>query len=441
MEVDIHEEVFNKVYIPYLDCTKRVQIRFGGSSSGKSAFFVGQRTVYHLLQGGHNYLICRQVGNSLRGSVITEVTKVIEQWGLSKLFSVNKSDGTVTCKNGYQVVFSGLDDVEKLKSISFKRGVLTDIVVEEATETEYKSIKQLMKRQRGKVQNGIKKTITLLFNPILQSHWIYEMFFKGIGWGENQTTFESDRLSILKTTYKDNRFLEPEDVEDLENETDPYYYNVYTLGNWGVLGHMIFTRWKVADLNNPADPYYLPVEQRTNNRDGGDFGFAGHPAALWVSHYDKMRKRIYIYDELYLYGYTNDLLAEKVKDKIGFWYDNPKTKERTCKGTRPSTWDSAEPKSIKELQNHGVDARPAKKGKDSINFGLQWFQQQELIIDVSCVNAKHEISTAHWKEDKNGNVLPIASDKDNHLLDAGRYAYEGDMIESKVEVSENPFYN
>jgi len=325
-------------------------------------------------------------------------------------------------------IFTNIDDVEKLKSITFKKGVLTDIIVEEATETQQKSIKQLMKRQRGKVQDDIKKTITLLFNPILQMHWIYKEYFQKIGWAETQTEFHNDRLSILKTTYKDNRFLEQDDIDDLENETDEYFYNVYTLGNWGVLGDVIFRNWKVADLNDPNDPYYLPEAQRTNVRRGGDFGFAGHPAAFGVSHYDKMRKRIYCYKELYETGLTNDVLAQRVKDMD--------------EATGRSVWDSAEPKSIQELCNHGVSAVGARKGGDSIRHGINWLLQQEIIIDKTCINWINEIQQAHWKKDAGGNVIspPKPVDKNNHLLDGGlRYAYEEEMIEATAEYSDDPF--
>lgn len=434
INVNIPKSAINPVYVPHLDNDSRIQIYFGGSSSGKSVFVIGQRVVYRLLKGGHNFLICRQTKNSLRGSVIVEVTKVIEAWGLSALFTINKTDGTVTCRNGYQAAFAGLDDVEKLKSIAFKKGALTDIVIEEATEIERTTAKQLLKRQRGKVDDGVKKSLTFLFNPILQSHWIYLDYFSQIGWADDQKEYKSPRLSILKTTYKDNKFLEQEDIDDLESETDTYYYNVYTLGNWGILGNVIFTKWRVEDLSEKHDQF-------TNHRDGGDFGFSSDPAAMWISHYDRKKKEIYIYDEIYKHGLTNDLLADEVKARTGHWTEDPETKERKCAGTRPSTWDSAEPKSIAELRNYGVDARPAKKGKDSVLFGIQWLQQQTIIIHSGCVNAQREISTAHWKEDKNGNVLPIPNDTDDHLIAAARYAHEGDMIEMKVESQPNPFYN
>jgi phage terminase large subunit len=418
IDVNISKKVFNKKYIPYLDNDSRIQIYFGGSSSGKSVF-LAQRDVYKLLKGGRNILVCRQLKTTLRGSVIQEINKVITDWGMSALFEINKTDGTITCiENDYQIVFAGLDDVEKLKSITPKKGVFTDIRIEEATEVEYKSYKQLKKRLRGKTQGGLRKTITFSFNPILQTHWIYETFFSRLKWLDNQTEYQDENISILKTTYKDNlRFLEQDDIDDLENEDDKYYYDVYTLGNWGIIGEIIFTNWKYVDINDPECEYYLPEAQRTNRRYGGDFGFGGHPAAITCIHFDKNHKRIYFYDEFYMRGLTNQELAvEAIK----------------LTGKDLSTWDSAEPKSIQELVIAGVNARGAKKGKDSVQFGVQWLQGYELIIDKKCVNTKREFSTYHNKTNKDGEVLRIPVDKDNHLIDGSRYALEDDMEERKT---------
>ena len=155
------------------------------------------------------------------------------------------------------------------------------------------------------------------------------------------------------------------------------------------------------------------MEQFTNRRNGGDFGFSADPAAVGVSHYDTMRKTIYFYKELYETGLTNDVLAQRVKDMIG--------DERII-------FDSAEPKSIQELCNHGVNAVGAKKGKDSVTFGIDWLKQQAIIIDASCINMRNELQQYHWKKDAGGNSLKIPVDKNNHLIDGGlRYAYEDDM--------------
>lgn len=404
--IELDLSVMNDVYLPRLKDMARVQILYGGSSSGKSKF-KAQQVVFDLLRGGRNWLICRQVGRTIRGSVAQEINRVIIEWGVSQFFNINKTDGTITSVEGWQAIFSGLDDVEKLKSITPQQGAITDVWVEETTETAQDSIKQLMKRQRGGSEK-IPKRMHFTFNPILQSHWIYKTYFAGIGWADTQTRYKGDGISIQKTTYKDNKFLTADDRAGLENETDEYYYNVYTLGNWGVLGDVIFKNWRVEDLSGMTDQF-------TNRRNGLDFGFSSDPAAMPVTHYDTKRKTIYVFKELYETGLTNDLLAERVKEFIG--------SERI-------TADSSEPKSIQELNNHGVSAIGAKKGKDSVNFGIDWLKQQTIIVDKSCINMQNELSQYHWKKDAGGNSLKIPVDKNNHLIDALRYAYEDDMIEN-----------
>jgi len=415
-EIEFHTSVLNKVYKPLLEDVTPTQILYGGSSSGKSVF-LAQRVVFDLMKGGRNYLVCRQVGKTVGKSVAQEIQKVITDWNVAFKFTINKTDNTITCSNKYQCIFAGLDDTEKLKSITPAFGVITDVWIEEATETEIGSIKQLEKRLRGGSEDVVKR-MTFSFNPIMQSHWIYQTYFSGISLADNQKLFRNDELLILKTTYKDNRFLTRQDIKRLENEKDSYYYQVYTLGEWGVLGNVIFTNWRVEDLSDRLDQF-------TNHRNGLDFGFSSDPAAMWVSHYDRAHNTIYVYDELYERGLTNDQLAIEIKNRIGDQYV-------VC--------DSAEPKSIQELRNYGVNAIGAKKGKDSVNFGIQWMQQQTIVIDTKCVNAKNEISMAHWKQDKDGNALRIPSEKNNHLIDAARYAHEEDSLEETVTVLPNPFY-
>ena len=402
-DVVIPREAINETYIPYLKQMARVQIYFGGASSGKSVF-LAQRDIIDVMKGGRNFLVCRQIGRTLRGSVVQEITKIIKEWGLSELFNINKTDGTVSCSNGYQIIFAGLDDVEKLKSVTPALGVFTDIRIDEATETDWASIKQLLKRQRGGSKN-FPKRLTLSFNPILKSHFLFSEYFSKLGWADDQKEYISPALSILKTTYRDNKFLTPDDVYDLESETDEYYKSVYTDGNWGMLGGVIFTNWRVEDLSEMT-------AQFTNRRHGLDFGFSSDPAAVVNTHYDTSRKTIYIYKELYETGLTNDILAERVREMI--------TDERIVA-------DSSEPKSIQELKNHAVYAAGAVKGKDSVNFGIDWLKQQTIIVDKSCINMQNELSQYHWKKDAGGNSLKIPVDKNNHLIDALRYAYEDEM--------------
>ena len=405
----------NEAYIPYLEDMTPLQILFGGASSGKSVF-LSQRCVFDILKGGRNYLVCRQVGRTIRGSVAQEIQKVIKDWGVGSLFDINKTDNTITCTNGYQIVFAGLDDVEKLKSITPAKGVFTDTWVEEATETDEASIGQLQIRQRGGDEN-VNKRMILSFNPILQSHWIYTQKFANIAWADDQKLYHDEDILILKTTYKDNRFLTSQDIKRLESEKDEYRYKVYTLGNWGVLGEVIFTNWRVEDLSDRLDQF-------TNHRNGLDFGFSSDPAAIAVMHLDMMRKELYIFDEFYERGLTNQLLAGEVINLIG-------DELITC--------DSSEPKSIQELREKGVNAIGAKKGKDSVNYGVQWLQGLTIIIDAKCVNSKREFSTYHWKKDRDGNALRVPVDKDNHLIDAVRYGTEDDASVRSAKIIDDPF--
>lgn len=411
--VTIDDSVFNEVYIPYLKDDTRTQIFYGGSGSGKSVF-LAQRCVIDLMNGGRNYLILRAIAKTIRHSVFKEIDKLIKNWNLSNLFSVNKSEMVITCTNGYQAIFAGLDDVEKLKSITPEKGVITDVWVEEATETRHDDITQLNKRMRGmdaySDDPGLPKRMTMSFNPIIKSHWIYTSYFAGTNWADKQTEYHNNDISILKTWYIHNRFLTEQDVSDLENEEDEYFYQVYTLGNWGVLGDVIFTNWEVADLTEQ-------MAQFDNLRDGQDFGYSSDPAAYIKSHYDAKHQVIYILDEMYQTGLDNEALAENIKESVKY---------------RSLLCDSAEPKSIDELKKYGIDARSGLKGPDSVRHGIQWLQKHKIVVHKSCVNFIHELEQYHWKKDKWGESLPVPADKHNHGIDALRYAYSYDMTERGV---------
>lgn len=408
VNVNISPGIFNQSFFPFLEDTTPEQIYFGGSSSGKSRF-LAQRTIYDLLKGGRNYLGVRNVSTTLRTSVFNELKKVIFAWSVKDLFIINKSEMTITCKNGYQAILKGLDDVEKIKSITPERGVLTDVWIEEATETQEADIKQLKRRMRGAAP-GIKKRFTYSFNPILKTHWIYKTLFKG--WDDSQQIVRvGDDLVIFKSTYKDNQFLDAQDIKLLEDEKDEYYYNVYTLGNWGILGDIIFRNVESVDILN--DPIFKTFD---NFKNGLDFGYSNDPTAFNRSYYHKASKTIYIFQELHEFGLTNDQIADRVKPIIG--------KEAVV-------CDSAEPKSIQELKNLGVNATPARKGKDSIIHGIQWLQQQNIKIDKSLQATKNEFDIYHWKKNKDGEVTNQPVDKDNHHIDGLRYAYEDEMIPPK----------
>jgi len=166
-----------------------------------------------------NTLIVRKVSETNRKSTFPLMKQIISQWKVSKLFKINESEMKITCQNGSEIVFSGSDDPEKIKSITFSSGSLTNVWVEEASELDEADVNQLDLRLRGQTKYPFQ--LTLSFNPILASHWLKSRFFDK----------QVDDCSILKTTYLDNNFIDDTYKKVLESykETDPYYYMVYCL--------------------------------------------------------------------------------------------------------------------------------------------------------------------------------------------------------------------
>ena len=228
INIRISRKVFNDVYLPYLENEDRYLVFYGGGSSGKS-YFLGERYTYKMLKPKRcNLLIVRQTADTNRRSTFPLMKQVIRNWNLSEHFKINESDMRIKCLlTGNEIAFAGLDDVEKIKSITFENGELTDIWVEEATECQEADINQLKVRLRG---GKSKKQMVLSFNPINIQHWIKKHFI------------DSGLATVCFSTYKDNKFLTDDDRKALEDlkYTDEYTYEVYCLGKWGILGKTVF---------------------------------------------------------------------------------------------------------------------------------------------------------------------------------------------------------
>lgn len=237
MRVCIPRASFNPVYLPLLrEEDKRYLVLYGGAGSGKSLFTVQRLLVRLMEQPGRNLLVARAVAATHRDSTYALFKQVIGKWGLEGVFRCVDGEMRIFCKNGSAVIFKGLDDPEKLKSVTFPGGELTDVWIEEASELGEGQFNQLDLRLRGQ---GPRKQMTLTFNPVSSMHWLKRRFFDR----------KDPRAAVLKTTYKDNLFLDDDYRRTLEGyrESDPYYYQVYCLGEWGVLGKSIFHPGKVAE--------------------------------------------------------------------------------------------------------------------------------------------------------------------------------------------------
>jgi len=316
---------------------------------------------------------------------------LISLWGISDEFQMNQTDRTMIWKyNGAQFMFSGLDDVEKLKSIE---GV-TSIWVEEATELIQEDFEQLDLRLRG--NTGALKQIILTLNPISDQHWIKRIFFDD----------PIDGCFTLKTTYLDNYFIDDEYrlVMNNKKKTNPRYYNIYALGNWGTAEGLIFQNVEQR-LIKEEEVRHLDCVQ------GLDFGYTNDPTAFNETYIDIKNKKLFIYNGFYAKGMSNSAIATKIKDMLLHRHE--------------TTADSSEPKSIDSIKHKGVRIKGALKGKDSINSGIDFLLEYEIILNAHLVEFATEFNNYSWAIDKKTNKTtnkPI--DDFNHFIDSLRYATE-----------------
>ena len=376
----------------------RYRILYGGAGSGKS-HFTAQETLLNMLSSSHySYLVVRKTSKSIRNSVFRLLTQMISDANLEQYFKVNKTEMTITCATGSSLITSGLDDVEKLKSVAN----INRIWIEEASEVSESDFNQLDLRLRGQSKVGYQMTAT--FNPISETHWLKKSFFD-IGRPDS---------FVLKTTYKDNKFLDDKYISTLlELEKQDYqYFRIYALGEWGSIGNIIYSNWEKQDLSDVKYTF-------DNTFNGLDFGFADDPTAFVRVHLDNKHKTIYIFDEFALRGLYIDDVAKELQHRIHNEYI-------TC--------DSSEPRSIQDLKRNDIRALAAKKGPGSIEHGIKWLQGHKIIVDESCIETIKELSTYKYKEDKDGNVIAKPVDANNHLLDALRYALESEMMQNKPTV-------
>lgn len=369
----------------------RYRVLYGGAGSGKS-HYVAQETILRMLENKeHRYLAVRKTGKSIRNSVFRLMCDIISEYNLFAYFNINKTEMAITCFNGATLITSGLDDVEKLKSIAN----INRIWIEEASEISETDLNQLDLRMRGQSKLGYQMTLT--FNPVSELHWLKKSFFD-LGRPDS---------FVLKTTYKDNKFLDESYIKTLiELEKQDYqYYRIYALGEWGSLGNLVYSNWEKQDLSKLIPSF-------DNIFNGLDFGFSQDPTAFVRCHLDGKHKTVYIFDEYYEKEVFTDDLADYLK--------------KVLQGDMV-TCDSSEPRSIADLKRHGIRAYGAKKGQGSIEHGIKWLQGHKIIVHKDCINTIKELSSYKWKEDKDGNVLPKPVDMNNHILDALRYGLENEM--------------
>ena len=228
----------NDTFIPLFFDKHRYLVLMGGGGSGKS-IFAGNKIIERCsTEAGHRWLVSRKVAKTLRESCFNQLVGQLNMQMPERVDKINRGDMRIVFRNGSEIIFAGLDDVEKLKSIYD----ITGIWIEEASEITEADFNQLDIRLRGKTI--CYQQIIITFNPISILHWLKRRFFDC----ENLPAKEKAKIRTHRSTYNDNRFLPQENIDVLEafKYTDPYYYSVYCLGEWGVLGKSVFDKEKVS---------------------------------------------------------------------------------------------------------------------------------------------------------------------------------------------------
>ena len=357
-----------------------------------------------------NTLVVRKVFRTLKDSCYSDLRWAINRFQVQDYWELKESPLEMTYKpTGQKILFRGFDDPLKITSISVSVGSLCWCWVEEAYElTDETAFNMLDESIRGVVEEPLFKQIIITLNPWNEGHWIKARFFDR----------EAKNILALTTNYFCNEWLDETDKELFEDMKirDPRRYQVAGLGNWGIVDGLVYENWQELEFDWRE---ILDKRQKAKAVFGLDFGYTNDPAAFFCAILDQEQKEIYVFDEIYQKGMQNTAIYSNI-EKLGF------KKEIIVA-------DSAEPKSIDHLKGLGLyRIKASKKGKDSINAGIQFIQDFKIFIHPRCVNFLTEISNYAWDKDKFGKAVNKPIDDFNHLMDAMRYALEDYMKNNSV---------
>lgn len=383
---------------------KRYIVMKGSAGSGKSVD-TAQNYILRLMNDkGRNLVAMRKSDITNRDSTFAELTGALYRMFGDKYeqyWHINRSPLSLTCKaNGNQVIFRGMNDDrqrEKLKSITFQKGKLTDVWLEEATEFTQADLEIIDDRLRGELPAGQFYQIRMTFNPVNKSHWIKKVFFD----------MQDPNVLTHHSTYLMNRFIDEAYRQRMERRkiVDPEGYQIYGLGEWGEIGGLILHNWEVKDISQNLKDY-------DDIALGQDFGFNHANAILLLGIKDD---NIYILDEVYLFEKdTSEIIQESIKHAI------PTNKQMWC--------DSAEPDRIKEWKKAGFRAKGVDKGgsKGSVKAQIDWLKQRYIFVHPHCANTIKEMQQWKWKKDeRTGEYLDEPVPYQDDAMAALRYGVEG----------------
>lgn len=372
-----------------------------GSRASKKSSTQSLKVITEIIENPNiNWLVVRKVERTLRDSCYAQLKWAIHRLKVDNFFKCSTSPLEITYKpTGQKILFRGLDDPLKVTSITVEVGSLCRLWIEEAYEiTSEDAFDRLDESIRGQLPKGMYHQVVLTFNPWSDRHWLKKRFFDEPG----------KNVLAMTTNYMCNEFLSEADLVLFEEmKKNPRRYRTAGLGEWGIVEGLVYENWE----ERVFDVHEISIRPSVRSAFGMDFGYVNDPSTLFCGLVDTVAREIYVFDEMYEKGMSNEDIKDRVSE-MGY------SKERIKA-------DSAEPKSIAYLRKAGLTRiRAAKKGPDSIRAGISIIQDYKIIIHPRCVNFITEISNYTWDKDKFDNAINKPIDDFNHLMDAMRYAME-----------------
>lgn len=384
------ERLTNKYFQPYFYDDNRYLVLWGGAGSGKS-HFAAQKIIFRIMMDygkvKHKFLVIRKTTPSVRDSCFALIKDYLIKWQIP--FEAKDLHIKVL---GSEILFKGIDDPEKIKSIEG----ITGIWLEEPTGLIYRDFEQLDLRLRG--ETGTYKQIMLTFNPVGgKLSWIYKHFF----------AIDKPNTKLVHSIWKDNEFLDKEYIEKLENIDDETYKKIYSEGQWAELKGAIYNNYVIKSL----DVKFI-IEQSNKLYAGVDFGFNDPSVFLLIAEHDQ---DVYIILEIYRSGLTNNEFIGEIKALLNYYNEEVEVDLKQL-----MIYCEHEPARIKEMAEprNGLIAMPAIK---SVKDGIDEVRRHKIIINDICIHSAEEIPMYSNKVDKDGNVLDEPVKFKDHTCDALRY--------------------
>lgn len=388
----------------------------GGRGSTKSSFVAIEVVLGIMSDPNANAVVLRKVKDTLKESVFEQLTWAIEALGVEDYWHIPEAKLVITyIPTGQEIRFRGADKPKKIKSMKFSRGYTKFIWYEELDE--FTSMEEIRMINQSLMRGGPKFTVFYSYNPPKSANnWVNA---ESKLTRDDRLAHHSSYLTVPREWLGEQFIVEAEHLKLTKLSSYEHEY----LGSITGTGGEIFSNVQCRRISDEE------IEDFYNIRRGLDFGYAIDPLAYGTMHYDRKHKRLYIYHELYKVRMSNREAYEHI------------IKEN--RNNEHISADSAEPKSISELNQYGLRIGGVKKGPDSIEYGIKFLQDLEVIVidDQRCPETAREFLAYELDKDANGNFKAGYPDKNNHTIDMVRYAMNDECMDFRDRTKKGPDYD